>query len=160
MKDIEDYKQELAAAQDKLMELIQRRHEIDVEIANVRRIIGGFSAIVGEVPVQPDITNLLTGAKRELGLTASCREVFLAYRDQQLTPTEVMEAMMEMGLHTKSYPNILASIHTTLRRMADGEGAILNESVKNGKKAYQLKPFKYVDQRRAHEERQKKQTKR
>lgn len=159
MEDIERYKQELTAAQERLMELIQRRHEIDTEIADTRRIIGGFSAIVGEVPVQPDITNLLTGAKRELGLTASCREVFLAYRKEQLAPMEVMEKIMEMGLHTKDYPNLLASIHTTLRRMASGDGAILNEGVKDGKKAYQLKTFKHAERTIAYTESKKKRDK-
>jgi hypothetical protein len=131
----EDYKKELKRAEQQLLKLLGQRDALDRRIAKLRLEIGSLAHLSG-FP-KPDPTyKLIADVKKEMGLKGACRQVLLA-SDESLTPAEVVLGIDRLGLQYGDYNNLLASVHTTLRRMAESGEA--EESSKEGKKAYKLK---------------------
>lgn len=131
----EDYKQALKRAEERLTKLLEQRAALDKRIAKLRQEIGSLAHLSGEP--KPDPTyRLVADVKREMGLKGVCRQVLLA-SDEPLTPAEVILGIDRLGRQYEDYNSLLASVHTTLRRMAESGEA--EESSKEGKKAYRLK---------------------
>jgi hypothetical protein len=81
------------------------------------------------VPTKPVVG--LVGQKPDVGLQGSDA-------DGWLTPVEIRDALKRMGYPFENYKaNPLASIHTTLKRMAPGELEVKKR--KDGQKVYRLK---------------------
>jgi hypothetical protein len=136
----ESYKQDLEEAQKMLSKKLQERAELDMEIAQLRQDIGSLAQLCG-VP-HLDIKKLFEeGLERQMGLTDACIEVLKA-TDEPLTPAEVKEGLIRIGFDVSAHSNILASIHTTLRRLADD--GITKESDKDGKRAYKIEKKNYI----------------
>ena len=134
-----DYRKSLKGAQAELTRLLEQRAKLDKRIAALRQAIGGLAHLSDDWDA---VTHLLQTVKRktfsdargECGLKEACREVLLA-QHEPVTPAEVLEGIERLG-RTGDRDNLLASVHTTLRRMAQhGE---VEEGTKHGKKAYQL----------------------
>jgi hypothetical protein len=53
------------------------------------------------------------------GLTNACRVAFRAGGNRGLMPTEVRSALEQLRFPTRTHKNILASIHTTIRRLEE-----------------------------------------
>ena len=154
----ETYGKALDRAQKELGELLAQEVELTTRIARLKQTIAGLSQLCGEAApaALPDfsmaailrelktpqgkLTALLglaafLSAGNKLGLGDACIEVLKA-ADGPLTPEEVKEGLIVIGYDTASSANILASIHTTLRRMVESKE--VQESTKDGKKAYEL----------------------
>jgi len=145
MIDIDHYKRDREVLRNRLVELTEQREALDKEIAYTRKAIGSLSEIIGDDSAEGGLLAVV------LGLTESCREVLRA-SSEALTAGEVMDAMIKMGLSNAHHPNLLASIHTTLRRMSKGERCEALESLKGEKKAYRLKVSVGESMRRVVEE--------
>jgi hypothetical protein len=143
MIDKQRYLEDLRTAQEKLTDLLIQREEIEEEIAQLRRFIGGLSEILGQPPTPH---GLLEGAPN-LGLLASIVQVLKGHKDQYLTTAEVIESMIRTGLYERSNPNLVPSVQTALRRLVSNGSA--EDETKDGKKAYRLKRSKYPAQRYA-----------
>ena len=129
------YKENLNIARQELVKLLEQREALDKRIAKLRQEIGSLAYLAG-VGRPKAVLKLPGGAKKQSGLKPACREVLRA-SDVPLTPDEVMEGIGRLGFHQGNYTNLLASVHTTLRRMT--ENGEVEESSKGGKKAYRLK---------------------
>jgi hypothetical protein len=130
------YKRDLEAAQQNLSSLLKERKALDKRIAQLRLDIGSLAQLAGLTPLG------LAGpldAKQEMGLTASCLEALRASDgNTALYPSEVMETILRMGLRSRDNPSLLASVHSTLKRMAKQENSDIIEWEKNGKPAYAI----------------------
>src|SRR5215831_20611804 len=111
----EVYKQHLREAQQELVKLLEERTALDQRIAQLRQDIGSLAHLsgAGETGL---VMRLAWSAKEKVGLKAACREALRA-SDEPLTPAEVVERMERLGIHHDDAGNLLASVHTTLRRM-------------------------------------------
>lgn len=153
MVDKQRYKKDFEAARARLDELIQQRQKLDREIARLRMDMGSLAQLAGETRALASLPSL----KPLMGLTASVREALRAADASDpinpLTPAEVVESVLRMGLQSPDNPNLLASVHTTLRRMAESDNPEAIECLKNAKAAYYLSDILTPEQFASHKRR-------
>ena len=120
------YKEDLRIALAELRAKLEKRVLLDREIAQLRLDISSLSQLVGEpLPPSPNYR-----------LTDDCREVLLT-SDERLTPPEVVDKLVAMGLRMPGL-NLLPSVHTTLRRLAKKRNAEVLACLKGGKQAFYI----------------------
>ena len=98
-----------------------RREELETEIAKQKRKV----ALLHELTMPNE-----AGAPLSLvdGLTDACRVVFRAF-DRALLPSEIKERVQQLGIASQA--NLLASVHTTIRRMKEA-GEIIEDPQRAG----------------------------
>jgi hypothetical protein len=98
-----DCRTALAAAIEEYEALGAERRRIDARLSQLAQTIGTLSRLLGLTPTVP------------LGLTDGCR---LALRSGvPMTPVEVRDRLLEIGLDLSGYSNALAAVHTVLKRL-------------------------------------------
>jgi hypothetical protein len=103
-----DYRAALDAAIKEYETLGRERRAIDDRIAQLGQTIGTLTRLLGLTPTVP------------LGLTDACRMVLRS--GQPMTPVEVRDRLVAIGIDTSKYANDLAAVHTILKRLnASGE---------------------------------------
>ena len=112
MLDKAQFRQHLENAKNRLVRLEADLERMDTEretlvnnIDELRRDIRSLAQLAGE---SEDIA---------LGLTDACKEIFRR-TDLALTPTEIKDRLEELGFPIEEHKHALASISTTLRRLA------------------------------------------
>jgi hypothetical protein len=108
---LEDYRSALAAAITEYETLGERRREIDNRLAQLAQTIGTLSRLLGLTPTVP------------MSITDAVR--LAARSGVPMTPLEVRERLLAIGVDLSSYSNDLAVIHTVLRRKPGGKHAYL-----------------------------------
>jgi hypothetical protein len=104
----EDYRAALAAAIKEYEALGHQRREIEDRLAQLGQTIGTLTRLLGFTPTVP------------LGLTDACRMVMRG--GQSMTPVEVRDRLLAIGIDVSKYANDLAAVHTILKRLnASGE---------------------------------------
>jgi hypothetical protein len=99
----ENYRDALASAIKEYEDLGQQRRDVDDRLAQLAQTIGTLSRLIGLTPTVP------------LGLTDACR---LALRTGvPMTPVEVRDRLLAIGVDLSKYSNDLAAIHTVLKRL-------------------------------------------
>jgi len=117
----EDYRAALASAVKEYESLGEQRRTIDDRLAQLAQTISTLTRLLGLVPTVP------------LGLTNACRIVMRG--GLPLTPIEVRERLLGMGVDLSVYSNDLSAIHTVLKRLNEsGELRLVPRA--NGKHAY------------------------
>jgi hypothetical protein len=117
----EDYRSALAAAITEYEELGARRREIDDRLAQLAQTIGTLTRLLGLTPTVP------------LGLTDACRLVLRG--GLPMTPVEIRDRLLAIGVDLSIYSNELSAIHTVLGRLNQaGEIRLLPRT--SGKHAY------------------------
>jgi hypothetical protein len=117
----ESYRSALDAAVEEYETLGERRREIDRRLAQLAQTIGTLSRLVGLVPTVP------------LGLTDACRLVLRG--GLPMTPVEVRDRLLQIGVDLTVYVNDLSAIHTVLKRLNEaGEIRLIPRPA--GKSAY------------------------
>ena len=117
----EDYRAALASAVKEYESLGEQRRTIDDRLAQLAQTISTLTRLLGLVPTVP------------LGLTNACRIVLRG--GLPLTPVEVRERLLGMGVDLSVYSNDLSAIHTVLKRLNEaGEIRLIPRS--SGKHAY------------------------
>jgi hypothetical protein len=117
----EEYRAALSAAIEEYEALGARRRETDARLAQLAQTIGTLSRLVGLTPTVP------------LGLTDACR---LALRSGlPMTPVEVRDRLLAIGVDLSGYSSELSAIHTVLKRLNEaGEIRLIPRA--SGKHAY------------------------
>jgi hypothetical protein len=116
-----DYRSALAAAITEYEALGEQRREIDGRLAQLAQTIGSLSRLLGLAPTVP------------MSITDAVR---LATRSGvPMTPLEVRERLLSIGVDLSTYANDLAVIHTVLKRLNEaGELRLIPKP--GGKNAY------------------------
>jgi len=116
-----DYRAALEAAAREYETLGEQRRKIDDRLTQLAQTIGTLSRLIGLTPTVP------------LSITDAVR---LAMRSGvPMTPPEVRDRLLSIGVDLSPYSNELAVIHTVLRRLNEaGEIRIIPKP--NGKNAY------------------------
>jgi hypothetical protein len=98
-----DYRAALAAAVKEYETLGEQRREIDARLSHLAQTIGTLSRLLGLTPTVP------------LSITEAVR---LAMRSgAPMTPVDVRERLLSIGVDLSIYSNDLAVIHTVLKRL-------------------------------------------
>jgi hypothetical protein len=105
------YKGELAHERLALAELLRQREALATEIAKQQTRVAAFAALCDESEEIYKMTEMDLG-----GLTNACRTAFRAAGNRGLMPTEVRGALEQLRFPIR-HKNILASIHTVIRRL-------------------------------------------
>jgi hypothetical protein len=116
-----DYRAALEAAAKEYETLGEQRRQIDERLTQLAQTIGTLSRLIGLSPTVP------------LSITDAVRLAMRA--GVPLTPPEVRDRLLSIGVDLSQYSNELAVIHTVLKRLNEaGEIRILPKA--NGKHAY------------------------
>jgi hypothetical protein len=117
----ENYRSALDAAVKEYEALGAQRREIDKRLAHLAQTIGTLSRLLGITPTVP------------MGLTDACRLVLRG--GLPMTPTEVRDRLLSIGVDLTIYTNELSAIHTVLKRLNEaGEIRLIPHA--SGKHAY------------------------
>ena len=95
-----DYRAALDAAIKEYEALGRQRREIDDRLAQLGQTIGTLTRLLGLTPTVP------------LGLTDACRMVLR--HGHPMTPVEVRDRLLAIGIDVSKYANDLAAVHTDL----------------------------------------------
>jgi hypothetical protein len=117
----ESYRNALDAAIKEYEALGEQRRDIDKRLSHLAQTIGTLSRLLGLSPTVP------------LGLTDACRLVLRG--GLPMTPVEVRDRLLGIGVDLTVYVNDLSAIHTVLKRLNDG-GEIRLVPRPSGKNAY------------------------
>ena len=98
-----DYRAALDAAIKEYEALGRQRRAIDDRLAQLGQTIGTLTRLLGLAPTVP------------LGLTDACRMVLR--NGHPMTPVEVRDRLLAIGIDVSKYANDLAAVHTILKRL-------------------------------------------
>jgi hypothetical protein len=98
-----DYRAALEAAAKEYEALGEQRRTIDERLTQLAQTIGTLSRLIGLTPTVP------------LSITDAVRLAIRA--GVPMTPTEVRDRLLSIGVDLSSYSNELAVIHTVLKRL-------------------------------------------
>lgn len=117
----QNYREALNAAIREYEALGATKRDVDARLAQLAQTIGTLSRLVGLVPTVP------------LGITDACRLVLRG--GTPMTPVEVRDRLLGIGVDLSIYTNDLSAIHTVLKRLNEaGEIRIVPRA--SGKHAY------------------------
>jgi hypothetical protein len=116
----ETYKQAYATAKLDLLQQLQKRDDLEQKIRKLKQTVKALGELCGAAPEEIDKLLLSEGFAIEAkpGFTESIRRLF-RIRQTPLSPTDIREDLLKMAIGVGQV-NLLSSIHTVLRRMAEG----------------------------------------
>src|SRR5260370_2168721 len=107
-----EYKAELERERRALADLFRQREDLETKIARQQTRVAALGALCDESKEVEKMTEMDLG-----GFTNACRTAFRAAGNRGLMPTEVRGALEQLRFPIRTHRNILASIHTVIRRM-------------------------------------------
>ena len=115
----ETYKQAYATAKLDLLERLQKRDDLDQQIRKLKQTVKALGELCGAPAEELDKLLLVEGFAIDAkpGFTDAIRRLF-RIRQTALSPTDIREDLVKMGIGVGQV-NLLSSIHTVLRRMAE-----------------------------------------
>jgi hypothetical protein len=142
----DNYKKALHDAREELVKLLGQKEEIDQRVERLRQAVDGLAALCGEEPqnVQPTYLqseiirtyeNILESITGKPGLTDAIRAALKAF-GRPMTPIEVRDGLISLGYDLSVYSNVLASIHTALKRLHESR-EITKHADREGKVSYE-----------------------
>jgi hypothetical protein len=113
------YKQAYAAAKLDLLERLQKRDALDQQIRKLKQTVKALGELCGAPAEELDKLLLVEGFAIDAkpGFTDAIRRLFRIHQTA-LSPTEIRDNLVKMGIGVNQV-NLLSSIHTVLRRMAE-----------------------------------------
>jgi hypothetical protein len=115
----EQYKQAYAAAKLDLLARLQKRDDLDQQIHKLKATVKALGELCGVAPEEIDKLLLVEGFAIDAkpGFTEAIRRLFRIHQ-KSLSPPEIRDDLLKMGIGVGQV-NLLSSIHTVLRRMAE-----------------------------------------
>lgn len=121
----EEYRKTLDAARVELEVLMVRQADTEQRIARLKQLILALS------PLAEEPQGLLYSGFREMmasmGITDACREIFKA-TGVPMAPLGIKAKLIAMGIDLSGHKNIMATIHSTLKRLAENDEIFTNDN--------------------------------
>jgi hypothetical protein len=113
------YRQTYEAAKRDLLTQLKKREQLDQQIRKLKDTVKALGELCDAPPDEIDKLLLVEGfaADSTMGFTNAIRRLF-RIRKTPLSPVEVRDDLLKMGIG-RDQVNLLSSIHTVLRRMAE-----------------------------------------
>jgi hypothetical protein len=128
-------KKALEAIAADYVHLVIKRSELERQIAEIERQeaklnlkLVSLAALCDEIPEGTPISQVLKQVSKT-GLTDAVRAVLKA-GNGWMTPKQVRDQVLKLGVNLDRYQNPLASIHTILGRLKDVEFGLIDEKKK------------------------------
>jgi hypothetical protein len=114
------YKDAYATAKLDLLKQLKKRDDLDQQIHKLKQTLKALGELCGAAPDEIDKLLLIEGfaVDSRLGFTDAIRRLFRVHQ-KALSPVEIRDDLLKIGVGTDQV-NLLSSIHTVLRRMAEG----------------------------------------
>jgi len=119
-----DYRDSLRAAQQEFADLITQRKAIDERLVKLSKTIASLQGLLRGKNSKGEIA---------LKFSDACRYVLHGSRTPK-SPREIRDDLIAIGFPVEEYQNVLASIHTTMKRLVEN-GEVQSVKV-DGKSAY------------------------
>src|SRR5579863_522169 len=121
----------LQEARKALAEAFEERSATERRILSLKQTIEGLAALCEPEPVDDSVPvgNRLAGYS--VSLTEAIRKVFSESQEYLLTPPEVRDALLAMGVDLAKYKQPLVPIHNTLKRL-ESQGELVPFKDDNG----------------------------
>jgi hypothetical protein len=115
----ETYKQAYATAKQDLLQQLQKRDDLDQKVRKLKQTVKALGELCGAEPEEIDKLLLAEGFAIEAkpGFTEAIRRLFRTHQTP-LSPTDIRNDLLKMAIGVGQV-NLLSSIHTVLRRMAE-----------------------------------------
>jgi hypothetical protein len=115
----ETYKQAYATAKLDLLKQLQKRDELDQRIRKLKQTVKALGELCGAPAEELEKLLLVEGFAIDAkpGFTDAIRRLFRIHQTA-LSPTEIRDYLIKMAIGVGQV-NLLSSIHTVLRRMAE-----------------------------------------
>jgi hypothetical protein len=113
------YKQAYATAKLDLLQQLQKRDDLEQQIRKLKQTVKALGELCGSAPDEIDKLLLLGGFAIDAkpGFTDAIRRLFRIHQTA-LSPMEIRDDLLKMAIGVGQV-NLLSSIHTVLRRMAE-----------------------------------------
>ncbi|MGC2422365.1 MAG: hypothetical protein WA405_12050 [Candidatus Acidiferrales bacterium] len=128
-----DYRKIIEDAKKELEQQMILQEDTEQKIARLKQAIVALTPLAEE----PDYTLAVDSPAHYLveewlelpgGITDACREIFKASSLGGLTPVEIKQKLLSMGVNLRGHKNVMASIHSTLKRLAKNEEIITKDN--------------------------------
>ena len=118
MATTESFEATLKECKEALLEAYRERNAIEQRIVSLKQVIDGL-ALLCEPEAFEEV--LVNGGNLPDGygtsLTDAIRRIFLISSEPMLTPPEVRDALLKMGVNIAKYKQPLVPIHNSLKRL-------------------------------------------
>jgi hypothetical protein len=122
--ELDGYKDLFNQAQADLEKLMEEREALDRKISKVKQAILGLAPLAemaNRNVLENIVEQMLWGPEfAAMGITDAIREI-LKTSEKPLTPMEVRERLLQTKPSVKEQVNLMASIHTVLKRLVPKE---------------------------------------
>src|SRR6185437_8815509 len=104
----EAVKADIAEKRGELGRIMAHAEQLEDDIAGLQQTAAGLARTLRQEFIAED----------SIGLTEAMRRVFRTNPARNYLPTEVRDALVDMGYDVRKYGNVLASIHSVTARLA------------------------------------------
>jgi hypothetical protein len=111
------YKHAYDTAKADLLRLTEKRRKLDSEIRKLHDSVKSLGELCGIDPEEVNQFLFAEGSDSSPGFTNSIRRLLRAH-NASLSPPEIRDGLLKLGIG-RDQINLLASIHTVLRRLVD-----------------------------------------
>lgn len=138
--DTESYRNMLEAARHDLEAAMEKREEIDKTISSLKQTIIALSRLCSNYKEWTERVGVDISSIESFGITDQCREA-IRTSNKDMTPVEVRDQLVRMGLNPDKYTNLMASVHRILKRLLENQ-EIVKITRQDGETAYLQKPLR------------------
>ncbi len=126
---LKQVKADIASKRAELGECLSRAEKLEDQISGLQQTAAGIAKTLGET----------YEAEEEMGLTEAIRRAFRQNPDRNFVATEIRDELEQMGYDIDKFGNVLASIHSVIKRLVDKDIEIAGSRGNTGKPCYQWK---------------------
>lgn len=128
-------KAELRKEQEKLVQMIRDKEELETSIAKAKRRVAAWAELCDDTETGEIAPDLDLG-----GLTEACRTILRSARKEWMTVADIQRDLKELGFAIDSYKAPAASITTTVNRMHESGELAVNRRSNPGATEYKWAP--------------------
>jgi hypothetical protein len=143
---LENALEELTLLMDEREKLDERRETLHQRIMKLRSAIRGLALLCDIDEVEALNPSLFPDefSDSDVGLTDAIRRVLESHEESYLSPVFIRDRLPAVGFDIKTHKNILASVHTVLKRLQRQGQAV--PWIREGRTAYKWVPTKNEQQ--------------
>src|SRR5258708_7823221 len=123
----QEYKRMLEAMQKELNGLLELQEDTEQKIAQLKQAIISFAPLAKESNEPMGFWDEALSEIKAAGITDNIREILQAVYPNLLSPIEIRKQLKNRGQDLSGHKNVMASIHSTLKRMLENEEIITSD---------------------------------